>query len=177
MINVIYIIIIVVSIVLLLNLLKLYINLENFESNASKKSSDAFSNIGDVMTNLYDRKQDETILDSLDKSISSGYSEVNKISHDKIIISDDLLDEYINKMILSEKSNPNKIFEEDKQEILPLLKNSSDVNKYNSKLKSIIDSKKLKQDYMILMLTNTIKLLLNSLETTDILREKLDSVK
>ena len=71
---------------------------------------------------------------------------------------------YIQSIIDSDKATPNKLLVSDQEE-LPML--SGDTVKYNHKMRMLLASKKIKQDYLLKILKSKLQLLRNSLNEID----------
>ena len=87
-------------------------------------------------------------------------------------INENLLNLYINNMINSDKGNPNKILVSNDEE-LPKAPNNN-WGKYNHEMRILIDSKKIKQDYLIKILKGKLGILSNSLKNIKKVEENYD---
>ena len=73
---------------------------------------------------------------------------------------EDLLNLYVNNLINSDKGNPNKLDVGDA--VLPRAPNDN-YGQYNHEMRMLIDTRKIKQDYIIKVLRSKLEILKNSL--------------
>ena len=128
---------------------------ENFEN------SDKILDELNVMSQLSDNDKKSKLFDSIETSIEE-VGGTRGLSSSGSTIDDNLLNLYVNNLINSDKGNPNKILV-DSEEDLPQAPNN-DFGTYNHKMRMLIDTKKVKQDYLIKILKNKLDLLLNKLQ-------------
>jgi len=148
-------IIILILIIIILYVL-LFINKETYKN---------VDNIVDDMPNLSKDKALSNILKSVDNSIGE-FKKENHLNADKIELDDPLLNEYLDKKIISDMPNVN-----DKSNKLPFIENDN-YSKYNHQLRLLINSKKIKQDFVLEILKNKINYVLGTLETIKDIQEK-----
>ena len=82
------------------------------------------------------------------------------------LLDDPLLNEYLDKKIISDMPNVN-----DKSNKLPFIENDN-YSKYNHQLRLLINSKKIKQDFVLEILKNKINYVLGTLESIKDIQEK-----
>ena len=124
----------------------------------------------DIMETQDPSIQDKIFYDTIDKSV-----DVHNIHQDgKLIPSNDekLIDIYVNELINKDKGNPNKLLIENKEELPKAPYNN--YTKYNHEMRLLIDSKKIKQDNIITILKNKLKILNNSLKNIKEVKNKYD---
>tara|TARA_B110000285_G_C14857529_1_gene482950 strand:+ start:164 stop:634 length:471 start_codon:yes stop_codon:yes gene_type:complete len=102
---------------------------------------------------------DKQTLNDIEKSVSHIKKELN-LSDNEIDLESNSLDEYLNTLI---SYNGGKDVNEDKYNGLPFIDNNNYV-KYNHELNLLLNSKKIKQFYVINILKNKIKYLSESLK-------------
>ena len=107
--------------------------------------------------------QKKILFDSVDTSLDLGKGKQGKIITSNSNINQNLLDLYVNNLINTDKGNPNKTLVSDDEE-LPKAPNNN-WEKYNHEMRILIDSKKIKQDYLIKVLKGKLTLLRNNLNT------------
>ena len=128
-------------------------NKEHFDN-----SDQLLNELGD-MSQLSDNDQRKKLFESVDKSFEKVGNTRNLSSSGSI--DEDLLDLYVNNIINSDYGNPNKILV-DSEENLPKAPNN-DFGSYNHKMRMLIQTKKVKQDYLVKVLRSKLELLLNKL--------------
>lgn len=131
------------------------VNQENFDNNVLSEL--------EIMNQQDPSHQKKILFDSVDKSLELGRGKQGKLVTSNSNINEDLLNLYVNNMINSDKGNPNKILvSTDEDEQLPKAPNNN-WTKYNHEMRILIDSKKIKQDYLIKVLRSKLNILKNSL--------------
>ena len=109
--------------------------------------------------------QKKILFDSVDNSLEIGRGKQGKIITSNSNINESLLNLYINNMINTDKGNPNKILVTNDEE-MPKAPNDN-YTKYNHEMRILIDSKKIKQDYLLKILKSKLKVLRNSLDNIE----------
>ena len=112
-----------------------------------------------VMNQLSDNEEKKHIFDSIDKSLEGASGQQSNIAVSNAKINENLLNLYINSVINEDKGNPNPLLLSKGNE-LPQSKNNSD---YIHDIQVMINSKKIKQDYLIKMLKSKLMVLKNQL--------------
>jgi hypothetical protein len=113
----------------------------------------------EIMNHQGPSHQKKILFDSVDKSLELGRGKQGKLVTSNSNINDELLNLYVNNMINSDKGNPNKILVSTDEE-LPKAPNNN-WTKYNHEMRILIDSKKIKQDYLIKVLRSKLNILKN----------------
>lgn len=116
--------------------------------------------------------QKKIIFDSVDTSLELGRGKQGKLVTSNSNINENLLNLYVNNMINSDRGNPNKMLVTDNEE-LPKAPNNNWA-KYNHEMRILIDSKKIKQDYLIKVLKSKLNILRNSLNNMQEVTNKYD---
>lgn len=119
----------------------------------------------EVMNQNNSSTQKKIILDSVDKSLDLGRGKQGALSVSKSFMDEDLLNLYVNNLINSDKGNPNKILDVG-DAVLPRAPNDN-YGQYNHEMRMLIDTKKIKQDYVIKVLRSKLQVLRNSLNNVD----------
>ena len=113
----------------------------------------------EIMNQQDSSHQKKILFDSVDKSLELGRGKQGKLVTSNSNINEELLNLYVNNMINSDKGNPNKILVSTDEE-LPKAPNNN-WTKYNHEMRILIDSKKIKQDYLIKVLRSKLNILKN----------------
>ena len=129
-------------------------NTENFQDNVLSEL--------EIMSQQDPSIQKKILFDSVDTSLEIGRGKQGKLITSNSNINENLLNLYINNMINSDKGNPNKILVSNDEE-MPKAPNNN-WSKYNHEMRILIDSKKIKQDYLIKILKGKLGILSNSLK-------------
>lgn len=145
---------IIVILSTILVLFRSIFNKEHFQN-----SEELLNELGN-MSQLSDNDRRKKIFDSVDTSFEK-VGNTRNLSSSRSNIDEDLLDLYVNNIINSDYGNPNKILV-DSEENLPQAPNN-DFGTYNHKMRMLIDTKKVKQDYLIKVLRSKLEILLNKL--------------
>ena len=119
-------------------------------------------NLEDIL-NIIDQKNAIDKKDIFFDSVDGTTNKIKKIQNkalSKINISDELLEDYIKTNFI--KSSPTMT---DSNKLPHMVDNN--YNLHNHKLRLLINSKKIRQDYIIDLLQNKLKILLNSLENVN----------
>ena len=156
-----FIISIIALIVAILYTLKLIIN----KHKEHFTETNAFKELGEVMNQLSPDKQNSQLLGTVDK-MQKDFKD--SLVFDKSAINQGLLDTYVSNLISNDNYNTDKKLKTKESDKLPKLSNN-DIKAYNNKLRILINSKKLKQDYILKVLKYKLKKQLDSLKrVTDI---------
>jgi len=148
-------IIILILVIIILYIL-FYINKETYKN---------IEEITNDIPNLSKHKALTNILQSVDDSIGDFKKETH-LNSDKIELDDPLLNEYLDKKIISDIANVNE-----KTNKLPFIENEN-YSKYNHQLRLLINSKKIKQDFILEIVKNKINYVLGTLESIKDIQEK-----
>ena len=120
----------------------MFSNNENFNDNVLSEL--------EIMNQQDPSIQKKILFDSVDNSLEIGRGKQGKIITSNSNINESLLNLYINNMINTDKGNPNKILVTNDEE-MPKAPNDN-YTKYNHEMRILIDSKKIKQDYLLKIL-------------------------
>ena len=120
----------------------------------------------------YIMENPQVILDSVDKSLNLGRGKQGAMAVSKSYMDENLLNLYVNNLINSDKGNPNKILDVG-DSVLPRAPNDN-YTQYNHEMRILIDSKKIKQDYLIKVLKSKLNILRNSLNNMQEVTDKYD---
>ena len=161
------IIIVLLSFVIILLKKIMFSNNENFDDNVLSEL--------EVMNQQEPSIQKKILFDSVDQSLEIGRGKQGKLITSNSNINESLLNLYINNMINSDKGNPNKVLVTNDEE-LPKAPNDN-YAKYNHEMRILIDSKKIKQDYLVKVLKNKLKVLRNGLNNVEEVTDKYDLEK
>ena len=168
-------VLIIVILLLLIKSVSMYLKnnvMETFKENSN------IDKIGDVMNQIPKKLQYKKILDNIDDSIDS----IREQSGQRLkntIIDEELLNGYLHNTMKDDDSN-NPLFQSSNiNDIRPKISSAdiNDINSYNHKMRLLINSKKILQEYLINKFTVDIDNLLNSVTNVETLREKLNNLK
>jgi hypothetical protein len=138
--------------------------IEDFDSNVLSEL--------EIMNQQDPSIQKKIIFDSVDTSLELGRGKQGKLVTSNSNINDNLLNLYVNNMINADRGNPNKMLVTNNEE-LPKAPNNNWA-KYNHEMRILIDSKKIKQDYLIKVLKSKLNILRNSLNNMQEVTDKYD---
>tara|TARA_Y100001970_G_C13635974_1_gene556464 strand:- start:18 stop:512 length:495 start_codon:yes stop_codon:yes gene_type:complete len=119
----------------------------------------------EVMNQNNSSTQKKIILDSVDKSLDLGRGKQGAMAVSKSFMDEELLNLYVNNLINSDKGNPNKILDVG-DSVLPRAPNDN-YAQYNHEMRMLIDTRKIKQDYVIKVLRSKLEVLRNSLNNVN----------
>lgn len=138
---------------------------ENFDNNIFNKLTE--------MEQQHPSIQKKNFFDSIDKSLKLGKED----QQGELIFDDNekLLNVYINNLINEGKGNPNKILADNKEELPTAPYNN--YSKYNHEMRLLINSKKIKQDYIIKILKGKLNILKNSFKNINEIKNNYDLEK
>lgn len=142
----------------------MFSNNENFDDNVLSEL--------EVMNQQDPSLQKKILFDSVDKSLELGRGKQGKLITSNSNINENLLNLYVNNMINADKGNPNKILVSNDEE-LPKAPNDN-YAKYNHEMRILIDSKKIKQDYLVKVLKSKLKVLRNGLNNVEKVTDQYD---
>jgi hypothetical protein len=142
-----------------------------FNKEHFNNSDQLLNDLGD-MSQLSDNDQRKKLFESVENSFEKVGNTRNLSSSGSI--DEDLLDLYVNNVINSDYGNPNKILV-DSEENLPQAPNN-DFGTYNHKMRMLIETKKVKQDYLVKVLRSKLELLLNKLGNVNEINYKIAKV-
>ena len=135
----------------------MFTNNENFDDNVLSEL--------EIMNQQDPSIQKKILFDSVDNSLEIGRGKQGRIITSNSNINENLLNLYVNNMINSDKGNPNKILVTNDEE-MPKAPNDN-FEKYNHEMRILIDSKKIKQDYLLKILKSKLKVLRNGLNNIE----------
>jgi hypothetical protein len=135
------------------------LNKETFQSN-----QDLLKDL-EVMNQNNSSTQKKIILDSVDKSLNLGRGKQGAMAVSKSYMDENLLNLYVNNLINSDKGNPNKILDVG-DSVLPRAPNDN-YTQYNHEMRMLLDTRKIKQDYVIKVLKSKLEVLRNTLNNVD----------
>lgn len=133
-----------------------------------------FDKLGDVINQRAERKQEELILDTVDKSLEKSKQKQGILRFEKASMNDELMNEYLNQLINADYNNPNKVLVSNDQFELPTVIEDN-LNQYNHDMRKLNNSKSVKQDYTIKVLKYKIRNLLTSMKSVKEFQEELES--
>ena len=142
----------------------MFSNSENFDDNVLSEL--------EVMNQQDPSLQKKILFDSVDKSLELGRGKQGKLITSNSNINENLLNLYVNNMINADKGNPNKILVSNDEE-LPKAPNDN-YAKYNHEMRILIDSKKIKQDYLVKVLKSKLGVLRNALNNVEEVTDQYD---
>lgn len=142
----------------------MFSNSENFDDNVLSEL--------EVMNQQDPSLQKKILFDSVDKSLELGRGKQGKLITSNSNINENLLNLYVNNMINADKGNPNKILVSNDEE-LPKAPNDN-YTKYNHEMRILIDSKKIKQDYLVKVLKSKLGVLRNALNNVEEVTDQYD---
>lgn len=145
------------------------LNKETFVDNGVE--SGILQGLEDVMDQNNSSTQKKILLDSVDKSLDIGKGKQGSIAVSKSNMDENLLNLYVNNLINTDKGNPNKMLDIS-DEVLPKAPNDN-WTKYNHEMRMLIDTKKIKQNYLIKILGGKLQVLNNSLNNVEEINSKL----
>ena len=133
----------------------------------NKEHFNDLSILTNKMTSLNEKDAIKDIVESVDKSVNEFKAYVN-LDLNEIELDSPLLDEYLYTKVIATEKDRNI---EDVNTQLPIIVDN-DYNTYNHQLKLLINSKKIKQDFILNVLKNKINYLLGTLTSIDELKNQ-----
>ena len=130
------------------------------------------ADINKIVKNIYNignKKALTNILDTVDQSVNK-FNDKNILGSSKINLDDPLLDLYLDQKLIADIGNVNKDKKGNKNK-LPFIENDN-YEKYNHQIRLLINSKKIKQDFIIGIIKNKINFLKGSLKNINEIEEK-----
>ena len=147
-------------------------NFKNVNNNVREGFDNNVLSELEIMNQQDPSIQKKIIFDSVDSSLELGRGKQGKLVTSNSNINENLLNLYVNNMINADRGNPNKMLVTNNEE-LPNAPNNNWA-KYNHEMRILIDSKKIKQDYLIKVLKNKLNILRNSLNNMQEVTNKYD---
>lgn len=147
-------------------------NLKNVNNNVREGFDNNVLSELEIMNQQDPSIQKKIIFDSVDSSLELGRGKQGKLVTSNSNINENLLNLYVNNMINADRGNPNKMLVTNNEE-LPKAPNNNWA-KYNHEMRILIDSKKIKQDYLIKVLKSKLNILRNSLNNMQEVTDKYD---
>jgi len=132
--------------------------------------------IGSNMEQQPERKRQEEILNKADKSISLSRDKQGKLRFQNADSGGELMEKYLQDIILSDVGNPNKVLVDNDSNQLPTVIEDN-LPQYNHEMRMLTNSKMVKQKYTMTVLKNKIKELTNSLKTIEQIKDEMDDLK
>ena len=139
-------------------LIKLIVNNNSYNVERFNNLDDL---IGSNMEQQPERKRQEEILTKADKSISLSRDKQGRLRFQNADTGGDLMEKYLQDIILSDVGNPNKILVDNDSNQLPTVIEDN-LPQYNHEMRMLTNSKMIKQKYTMAVLKNKIKELTNS---------------
>ena len=171
-INICIIILILLSIIFIIKL----ISNPNVETFDSKIGSNFQSLIDGSMDQRDDRAKQEAILKSIDHSIEKSADKRANLIFENANTNSDLMNKYIQDLMISDVGNPNRVLVEDTHHELPSVIEDN-LPQYNHEMRKLQNSKQVKQKYIIGVLKHKIDTLLNSLKPIEEIKDDFDELK
>lgn len=139
-----------------------------------------FNNLDDIIENNMEqqpeRKRQEQILDKADKSIALSRDKQGRLRFQNADTGGDLMEKYLQDIILSDVGNPNKVLVDNDSNQLPTVIEDN-LPQYNHEMRMLTNSKMIKQKYTMAVLKNKIKELTNSLKTIEDIKQEMENLK
>ena len=142
---------------------------ENFNSNLEDL-------IGSTMEQRPERQRQEAVLDSAHESIDMSRDKQGKLRFQSADAGGNLMDKYIQDIILSDVGNPNKVFIENDSNQLPTVIEDN-LPQYNHEMRKLTDAKMIKQKYTIGVLKYKINELLSSIKSIEQIKDDMEALK
>ena len=166
------IILILLSIIFIIKLIS-NSKVETFASNAG---SNFQSLIDDSMGQRDGRAKQEAVLKSIDHSIEKSAENRANLSFENANTNSELMNKYIQDLMISDVGNPNKVLVEDTQHELPSVIEDN-LPQYNHEMRKLQNSKQVKQKYIIGVLKHKIDTLLNTLKPIEAINDDFEALK
>ena len=171
-INICIIVLIVLSIIFIIKLISNQ-KVEQFSSNVG---SNFKSLIDGSMSQRDDRAKQEAILKSIDHSIEKSAENRANLSFENANTNSELMNKYIQDLMISDVGNPNRVLVEDTHTELPSVIEDN-LPQYNHEMRKLQNSKQVKQKYIIGVLKHKIDTLLNTLKPIEEINDEFESLK
>ena len=153
-------------------LIKLIVN----NSNNVERFNNLDDLIGSSMEQQPERKRQEEILTKADKSIALSRDKQGRLRFQNADTGGDLMEKYLQDIILSDVGNPNKILVDNDSNQLPTVIEDN-LPQYNHEMRMLTNSKMIKQKYTMAVLKNKIKELTNSMKTIEDMKKEMEDLK
>ena len=168
-------------VVVFLFIIFIYVCFYFIKQNKKESFNDGVNKLNEIvgeesMDQRHDMAKKELLLSSIDDSIDRVKQNQGILRFDNGSTNSNLLDSYVNKVILDDIGNPNKLLEEGSHYELPTVV-EDDFIKYNHELRLMNISKQVKQDYILKVLKHKIELMLNSLKPVMQIKQELEDLK
>ena len=171
-INICIIILILLSIIFIIKLITTS-KVESFNSNTG---SNFKSLIDGSMERRDDRAKLEAILKSVDNSVEKSSDKRANLVFENANTNSELMNKYIQDLMISDVGNPNRILVEDTHHELPSVIEDN-LPQYNHEMRKLQNSKQVKQKYIIGVLKHKIDTILNSLKPIEEIKDDFDELK
>lgn len=132
--------------------------------------------IGSNMEQQPERNRQEQILDKADKSIALSRDKQGRLRFQNADTGGELMEKYLQDIILSDVGNPNKTLVDNDSNQLPTVIEDN-LPQYNHEMRMLTNSKMVKQKYTMAVLKNKIKELTNSLKTIEDMKLEMEDLK
>lgn len=142
---------------------------ENFNSNLEDL-------IDDTMEQRPERQRQEAVLDSAHKSIDMSRDKQGKLRFQNADTGGNLMNKYIQDIILSDVGNPNKVLIENDSNQLPTVIEDN-LPQYNHEMRKLTGAKMIKQKYTVGVLKYKINELLNSIKSIEEIKDDMEALK
>ena len=143
---------------------------EEFSSQFDELTGD------NIMNQRDERAKQQLLVDTIEQSASRSFEKQGQLRFENSDTNSELMDKYINQLMLNDVGNPNKILEDDNQMEMPTVVEDN-LNLYNHELRKLNLTKQIRQDYVIKVLRHKIDLLLNSLKSISEIKADHDLLK
>jgi hypothetical protein len=148
-------------------------HIEPFNGNVG---SDFQSLIDGSMKQRDTRAKQEAILKSVDHSIEESAENRANIIFENANTNSDLMNKYIQDLMISDVGNPNRVLVEDTHYELPSVIEDN-LPQYNHEMRKLQNSKQVKQKYIISVLKHKIDTLLNGLKPIEEIKDEFEALK
>jgi|TARA_B110001469_G_C9644043_1_gene324765 hypothetical protein len=171
-INICIIILILLSIIFIIKLISTP-SVETFNSNVGSN----FQTLIDGSMDQRDgRAKQEAILKSVDHSVEKSAENRANLSFENANTNSELMNKYIQDLMISDVGNPNRILVEDTHNELPSVIEDN-LPQYNHEMRKLQNSKQVKQKYVIGVLKHKIDTLLNTLKPIENIKDEFEALK
>lgn len=139
-------------------------------------SSEDLTKIEGSMNQLNNYDAREKLFNSADKTLKKANKKQGILKFEHSNKNNQLLDKYVRDIMLSDVGNPNRILVEDSFHELPSVIEDN-LGKYNHEMRKLLNSKRIKQSYILDVLKYKIDTLLNSLKPINEIKKELEDLK
>ena len=172
-INMCIILLILLSIIFIIKLISTP-SVETFNSNVGSNFQALID--GKQMNQRDGRAKQEAILKSVDHSVEKSAENRANLSFENANTNSELMNKYIQDLMISDVGNPNRILVEDSHNELPSVIEDN-LPQYNHEMRKLQNSKQVKQKYVIGVLKHKIDTLLNTLKPIENIKDEFEALK